>query len=102
MFEQISDLSKEQQWWIDYRTTVESLGRVLVAAPTTPKAQLDTLRAAAHKILSDPKVVKEGDKRRRYINYIPWQQTEKNITAALSAVTAEQKAQVKKVVLDTY
>ena len=102
VFEQLPNLTKEQIWWIDYRSTVESLGRILVAPPSTPKAQLDALRAAADKILSDPKIVAEGDKKRRYINYIPWAQTEKNIEGALSSVTPEQKAAVKKVVLEMY
>ncbi len=102
VFEQLPDLTADQKWWIDYRATVESLGRVLVAPPSTPKAQLDALRAATHKILSDPAIVAEGDKKRRYINYIPWQQTEKNIEGALSSVPADRKALVKKVVLTMY
>jgi tripartite-type tricarboxylate transporter receptor subunit TctC len=100
VFEQIPTLNKEQQWWLDYRATVESLGRILVMPPSTPKAQLETMRAATHKVLSDAKIVAEGDKKKRYIKYIDAAQTEKNINTVLNAVTPEQKAQIKKVVLD--
>jgi len=102
VLEQLPNLTADQKWWIDYRNTVESLGRILVAPPSTPKHLVDKLRAVTHKILSDPKVVAEGDKRKRYIKYIPADQAKKNVLKVLAAVTPDQKKLVKKVLLDTY
>lgn len=102
VFEQLPNLTAEQQWWLDYRATVESLGRILVAPPKTPEHLVAKLRAATHKILSDPKIVAEGNKRKRYIKYIPADEAKKNVLKVLASVTPEQKAKIKKVVLDTY
>ena len=99
VFEQIPTLDKEQQWWIDYRNTVESLGRILVAPPSTPKNLVDILRAATEKILTDPKIVAEADKKKRYIKFISAEQTIKNVNTVLSAVTPAQVADIKRVVL---
>lgn len=102
VFEQVPNLTKEQQWWIDFRATVESLGRILVAPPATPKHVVDILRAATHKILNDPGLIKEANKRRRYIGYQTAAQAKKAVNTVLASLTAAQKAKIKKVVLDTY
>jgi len=99
VFEQIPNLTKDQQWWIDYRSTVESLGRILVAPPSTPKHLVKILRAATVKILTDPKIIAQGNKRRRYIKFISAEQTIKNVNTVLSAVTPAQVAEIKRVVL---
>ena len=44
VFEQLPNLTKEQQWWIDYRATVESLGRILVMPPSTPDNLVQKVR----------------------------------------------------------
>jgi tripartite-type tricarboxylate transporter receptor subunit TctC len=99
VFEQLPDLSKEQQWWIDYRATVESLGRILVMPPSTPDNLLKTVRAAADAILSDPEFVEYGAKKKRYIKYIDAAQTEKNIKVVLKSLKPKQIALMKDVVL---
>jgi tripartite-type tricarboxylate transporter receptor subunit TctC len=99
VFEQLPNLTKDQEWWLDFRATVESLGRVLVMPPSTPQNLTRIMQAAAHKIMSDPKVVAEFNAKRRYINYIEAGATEKNMEKVLNAVTPEQKAQLKEVVL---
>jgi tripartite-type tricarboxylate transporter receptor subunit TctC len=99
VFEQLPNLTKEQQWWIDYRATVESLGRILVMPPSTPDNLVQIVRAATHEILSDPKVVAEFNKKNRPISYIDAEQTKKNIDAVLQSLTPQQLAQIKEVVL---
>jgi tripartite-type tricarboxylate transporter receptor subunit TctC len=98
VFEQVK-LDDEQAWWVDYRNAVEGVGRVLVAPPSTKPELAAKLRAAAHAILSDKKVVAEFDKKKRYINYLPADKAEKLINTALKSVTAEQKKEIRKVVL---
>jgi len=102
VFEQLPNLTKEQQWWIDLRATVESLGRILIAPPATPKEQVDILRAATDKILQDPILIAEGNKRKRYINYVPAAEARKAVDMVLGSLTAAEKKKIKKVVLDTY
>jgi tripartite-type tricarboxylate transporter receptor subunit TctC len=102
VFEQLPNLTAEQQWYIDYRATVESLGRILVAPPGTPRHRADELRTAAHNILSDPKVVAQGAKKKRFIKYIPAGEAKAALLKVLAAVTPEQKARIKKIVFNTY
>jgi tripartite-type tricarboxylate transporter receptor subunit TctC len=102
IFEQLPNLTAEQAWWIDMHSTIESLGRILVAPPGTPKARVDELVAVTHKILSDPKVVEAGAKKKRFIKYIPAAEAKAAMMKVLGSMGAEQKARVKKVVLKTY
>lgn len=99
VFEQLPNLTKEQQWWIDYRATIESLGRILFMPPGTPDNLVRTMREATHKILTDPKFVADSAKKRRYIKYTDAARTKKNIAVVLKSLTPKQTAQIKKVVL---
>ena len=98
-FEQVPDLTKQQQWWIDYRATVESLGRILAMPPGTPDNLVKIMAAATDKILTNQKFVDAANKKRRYIKYIDAAQTEKNIGTVLKSLSAKQIAQMKKVIL---
>jgi tripartite-type tricarboxylate transporter receptor subunit TctC len=102
VFEQLPNLSKEQKWWIDFHATVESLGRILVAPPATPKHVVEILRKATHKILNDPGLIKEANRRRRFIGYQTAAQARKAVDAVLATPTAAEIEKIKKVVLDTY
>lgn len=98
IFEQVK-LDKDQQWWVDYRATVESLGRVLVAPPSTKPELLAKLRAATDKILTNKKFVDYMNKKKRYIKYTPAAEAKKAMERVLASVTPEQKAKIRKVVL---
>ncbi len=92
-------LNKEQEWWLDYRATLEGLGRILVVPPQMPKAAVEKLRAATHKILSNPDIVAEANKKKRYIKYIPADKALEMVKKVLQSVSDKQKAEIKKVVL---
>ena len=73
-----------------------------VAPPATPKHVVEIPRKATHKILNDPDLIKEANRRRRFIGYQTAAQARKAVDAVLAAPTAAEKAKIKKVVLDTY
>ena len=98
VFESVK-LTKTQEWWIDYRATLEGLGRMLVVAPSTPANVVAKMRAATDRILSDPKIVAEGAKKKRFIKYIAAGEAEKMVQTVLKSVNAKQKAEIRKVVL---
>jgi len=102
IFELMPNLTEDQKWWIDFHATVESLGRVLIAPPGTPKNLVEALTKATHNILSDPKVVADGAKKKRFIKYIPAADAKKVLLKVLASATPEQKARIKKVALSTY
>jgi len=98
VFEQVK-LTKEQEWWVDYRATIESLGRMLVLPPAAPKQVVDMYRNAAHNILSDPKVVAAFAKKRREIEYVPAPKVEIMLDKVLGSVTNAQKQKLREVIL---
>ncbi len=98
VFEQLK-LTKDQEWWIDYRATIEGLGRMLVLPPGTPQKMTDTWLKATDNILSDPKVVSDFAKKRREIEYVPAKEVEKMLDKVLSSVTTKQRSQLRKVIL---
>jgi hypothetical protein len=48
-------------------------------------------------VLNDPKLLAEGEKSQRYIDYQDPDTTRKKVDAAVSNLTPEQKAQIKQV-----
>ncbi len=100
IFESVSGLTPEQEWLLDYRATLEGLGRIVAVPPGTPKEAIDKLRAATDKILTDPEVIAEADKKKRYIKYIPAEKAEQMVETVLQSVTPEQKKKIRDVVLD--
>jgi len=93
-------LNEEQQWWLDYRATLEGLGRILFVPPDTPPEALAELQAATHKILTDPKVLAEADKKKRFIKYIPADEAAKMVKHVLTSISDAKRAEVKKIILN--
>lgn len=96
---EVMKLNDDQLWWLDYRNTVEGLGRMLVMPPSTPDDVAAKMRTVTHQILTDPKIVAEFAKRNRPINYRDAADAKKMVQKVLSDVTPEQKAEIRKVVL---
>lgn len=94
-------LDQKQVWWFDFRATVDDLGRILVVPPNVPADRLKFLQQAVDKVLHDPALVAEGEKSQRYIDYQSPENTLKKIHDAVSNLTPEQKAEIKKVVSRT-
>ena len=87
-------LDADQQWLFDFRSAVEDLGRILLTTPGVPAARLAVLQAAVKATLTDPKVVAEGEKSRRYIDFIDAAGTRKNALTVVNDVTPAQKKRI--------
>lgn len=96
------ELTKEGQWWVDFRAAVDDLGRVLVTAPNVPPERLAFLQKAVAKALTNEDLIAEGEKTQRYIGYVDAQQTNKLVQRVIGEITPEQKKQVQFVVLKKY
>jgi tripartite-type tricarboxylate transporter receptor subunit TctC len=92
-------LDKDQQWWLDYRNTLEGLGRILVVPPNMPQATLTKLQQVTKDILTDPKIIADFNKKKRYINFVPPAKTKEMVEKILHSVTPEQKKAIYKVVM---
>jgi tripartite-type tricarboxylate transporter receptor subunit TctC len=95
-------LTPEQKEWFDFRSKLDNLGRILITSPKVPKDRVDYLRAAVKKVLTDPKVIAEGEKSQRYIKYVDAKETEENALGVISKISPERKKLIQEVVLRKY
>lgn len=95
-------LTADQQWWFDFRATLDDLGRVLVVPPSLPNDRLAFLQEAARKILTDPEVIAEGEKTKRYIDYVDPEKTRQKVLSVVASPTPEQKKMIRTVILEKY
>ena len=84
-------LSDEAAALLDFHSTAEKLGRILVAPPGTPPERLLALRAAIKVALTDPALIAEGDKSQRNIEFYSAEDTRKAAIGVVSDPTPEQK-----------
>jgi len=87
---------------LDWRAGIAALGRLIIAAPGTPKDRVDLLRAAVKDVLTDPAVVAEIKKRNLAVGYVPGEEVEKNVAAAMGALDGAALNEVKDVALNRY
>jgi tripartite-type tricarboxylate transporter receptor subunit TctC len=92
-------LTPEQQWWFDFRATLDKLGRVLVVPPGLPKERLEFLQATARTVLTDPQFVDGANKKKRYVEFVDPETTKKMMLDVISNISPEKKAEVRKVIL---
>lgn len=92
-------LTPDQAWWFDFRATADDMGRILVTPPNLPKDQLAYLQETFRKILTDPAVIAEGEKSRRYIAYVGPDEAHKKIGSLLTSITPAQKKLAQEVIM---
>jgi tripartite-type tricarboxylate transporter receptor subunit TctC len=95
-------LTPEQEWWFDFRSTLDALGRVLVTTPGVPPDRLAFLQDAVGKLVKDPKLLAEAEKSQRYIIYRDPKGAQQAIERVINAPTAAQRAEIKQIVLHKY
>ncbi len=101
-FHEAVKLSKEQQWWLDFRAELNDFGRILVTSPGVPADRLAYLRAAVKKVLTDPAVIAEAAKKKRDLAYRDPETLRKLAAKLLDSVTEKERANVREVVLKKY
>jgi tripartite-type tricarboxylate transporter receptor subunit TctC len=101
IFEAIK-LTPDQQWWFDFRTDLDDLGRILVTTPGVPAERLAFLRDSVRKVLTDPALKAEGEKSQRYVDFVPPEEARKKAIGLVTNITPEKKTQAKHVLLEKY
>lgn len=91
----VAKLDDRSQWLLDFRATLEDLGRILVLPAKLPPARLAALQAAVKTALGDPALIAEGERTQRYIGFVDAEQTLRAIRKVLAEPNAEQRALVK-------
>ncbi len=92
------DLDVDQQWLFDFYSGVENLGRIMILPPGVPKARLAHLQEAMKETLANPKLIAEGERTERIIEYLDPEHTRQNAISVVSGITAEQRKRVQSIV----
>lgn len=95
-------LTPDQEWWFDFRATLDNLGRILVVPPNMPAARLSYLQGVVQKVLTDPQLMAEGEKSQRYVGFQDADKTRTMVMNVIANLTPEQKARVKNVVTEKF
>lgn len=87
-------LTREQEFWIDFRATVDSLGRVMIAPPGLPKDRLAYLQEALRDVANDPKLIAEAQKFQRELDYRNPADTSTMIDHVINGVNPEKRKEL--------
>ncbi len=90
-------ISDEGKWLIDFHSTVEDLGRILVTPPGLAPAQLKVLQKVVMEVMTDKELMALGEKTKRYIEPVDSDKTLKNVKAVVEDMTAEQRKRLRQV-----
>ena len=92
-------LDDDARWWLEFRMSINDLGRILVTTPGVPADRLAFLREAVRKSLTDKELIAEGAKTQRFVAYQPPEVARKLAMTALGQATPEMRERVRRVVL---
>jgi len=84
-------------WVMDFLANIEKLGRVFLAPPGIPPGRLAYLQEAVRQTLQNPRLIAEGEKADRHIEYLDHVSTRQNVDAVVDSVTPAQRARVLKI-----
>jgi tripartite-type tricarboxylate transporter receptor subunit TctC len=98
IYEQNS-VDEDGQWLLDYRATIETLGRILIAPPGVSPTRLATLRAAVNAALTDRALIAEGERTKFYISYGDAEETRKATASVINDLTPAQKERIRAIVV---
>ena len=88
-------LSPEEEWLFDFHATLHALGRILIAPPNIPPARLEFMRAAVRGAITDPKLIAEGEKSQRQVEFTDAEKTMEAVRRVINDLTPAQKTRVK-------
>ncbi len=91
-------LDTDGRWLMDFYSGIENMGRIMIVPPNMPAVRLAYLQAVMKEVLHNPKLIAEGERTERIIEYRDPQTTFNNAKAVLSDITADQKKRIKDIV----
>ncbi len=99
---ELTTLSPEQAWWIDYCDALFGLGRALVTTPDIPADRVEFLQQMVRDVLTDAAVIAEATSTKKPINYAPPAAAKGMIEQVMGSLTEEQLARVRHVALEKF
>ncbi|HEY4133913.1 MAG TPA: tripartite tricarboxylate transporter substrate-binding protein [Alphaproteobacteria bacterium] len=101
IFEMVQ-MPAENAWWLDFRGDLDKLGRVMMTTPGVSADRVAFMQAKVKQVLSDPKLIAEGEKSQRYVDFIGPDVAKKTAVGLVGNVTPEQRARIENVIIKKY
>jgi tripartite-type tricarboxylate transporter receptor subunit TctC len=98
---EVAPLPADKTWIVELREQIGDAQRAMVAAPDVPADRVAFLRGAFAEILTDPRVIEEGARTNREIEYMSGGDLQR-LVADLMKAAGPRLPEFKKIVLDTY
>jgi tripartite-type tricarboxylate transporter receptor subunit TctC len=98
---EIGPLPADKTWIVDLRERIGNAQRAMVAAPDVPPDRVEFLRRAFGEVLTDPKVIEEGARTNREVDYMSGGDLQRLVIDLMKAA-GPRLAELKKILLDTY
>jgi tripartite-type tricarboxylate transporter receptor subunit TctC len=96
VFEQ-AKLSDEAEFLLNFEAGFERLGRILILPPGAAPERLAFLRQVVARTLRNPKLIAEGEKSHRYIDFIDAETTAETVAGTLANLSQQQRDHVRKI-----
>jgi tripartite-type tricarboxylate transporter receptor subunit TctC len=96
IFEAVT-LTPEQKKKINFRISIDELGRILVVPAGLTAERLAYLQNAVRNVMQDPELIAETEKRQLYIDYRDPEQTRTLIREIFGSLTPHERDQLKEV-----
>nr|WP_306263998.1 tripartite tricarboxylate transporter substrate-binding protein [Pararhizobium sp. IMCC3301] len=88
--------------WLDYQVNLSGLGRALIVAPGTPRANVKFLSAALERILTSEEFVAAAASRGRSVRYTAAEDIENITRSILTSATEADKKQLRQMLANAY
>jgi tripartite-type tricarboxylate transporter receptor subunit TctC len=98
---EVAPLPSDKTWIVELREQIGDAQRAMVAAPDVPADRVEFLRGAFAEVLTDPKMIEEGARTNREIEYMSGGDLQR-LVADLMKAAGPRLPEFKKIVLDTY
>lgn len=99
---ELTKLSPAQAKWVNFRAGISDIGRILVLPPKVPAERVAFLQGAFRAILTDKKVIAEGERTNRPVDYAPPAETRKVIAGIVGGLKPDERKQIKELILHGY
>ena len=99
---EMTALTDEQAWWIDFRARVAEIGKALVTLPGAPADRVAYLDRLIGEVIADPDFVSEVRAKKRSVDYLEPAALERLVQESLGRLSAERLKYVRSVILEKY
>ena len=99
---EVADITKEGEWWLDFRSSITQVGRTFVTHGDVQPERVAYLRNILQGILTDEEFIAMANERKRPVNYMSAERQEQLVQEIFSELTEQRVQEVKHVLTEKF